>query len=370
MWALVRPRLWRALLFMTVLCGGIGLLLTVMDGGRALVAKLIYSYFIGFSCWVLIDGARLALSWWLEVRRRARGLPPSPDPLSIRWALLLPLIVVGIALGPLIGSTAGDLIVGPALPMMWTTMTISFIVTVLATAVSVLVVSLQERAASARAQAEAAQRAQAESQLRLLQSQLEPHMLFNTLANLRVLIGLDPARAQEMLDRLIAFLRATLQASRRDAHPLSDEFERVGDYLALMQVRMGPRLQVQLELPAALRDCPVPPLLLQPLVENSIRHGLEPKVGTGTLAVRAEAQGAELHLIVLDTGIGLAGSGATAGTGFGLEQVRQRLQTLYGSGARLELAARTDGPGTQALIALPLGTGVPPAPSPTPQDPR
>ena len=88
----------------------------------------------------------------------------------------------------------------------------------------------------------AAERSAAEAQLKLLQSQLEPHMLFNTLANLRVLIGTDPARAQAMLDRLIAFLRATLTASRSGSHALADEFDRLGDYLALMAVRMGPRL--------------------------------------------------------------------------------------------------------------------------------
>src|SRR5262249_19149067 len=103
--------------------------------------------------------------------------------------------------------------------------------------------------ATLQALTEAAQRSAAEAQLKLLQSQLEPHMLFNTLANLRVLIGSDPERAQAMLDRLIAFLRATLAASRRGSHPLADEFARVDDYLALIAVRMGARLRVQLDLP-------------------------------------------------------------------------------------------------------------------------
>ena len=146
------------------------------------------------------------------------------------------------------------------------------------------------RLAALQAAAEAAQRSAAEAQLKLLQSQLEPHMLFNTLANLRVLIGADPVRAQTMLDRLIAFLRATLAASRSGSHALADEFARIDDYLALMAVRMGARLAVRIELPAALRELPVPALLLQPLVENAIRHGLEPKVDGGRIEVRARAR--------------------------------------------------------------------------------
>ncbi len=164
-----------------------------------------------------------------------------------------------------------------------------------------------ERLSSARAAAATAQRQAAEHQLRLLQSQLEPHMLFNTLANLRVLIGIDPPRAQAMLDRLIAFLRATLAASRAGTHSLADEFARLDDYLALMAMRMGARLQPVLTLPPALAALPVPPLLLQPLVENSIRHGLEPKVEGGRIEVSAALEGGQLLLTVLDSGVGLAG---------------------------------------------------------------
>jgi LytS/YehU family sensor histidine kinase len=179
-------------------------------------------------------------------------------------------------------------------------------------------------------------------------------MLFNTLANLRVLIGLDAAQAQAMLDRLIAYLRATLNASRLSSHPLATEFERINDYLALMAVRMGPRLQVQLNLPEALRHLPVPPLLLQPLVENAIQHGLEPKVAGGRLQVTASAQAGQLQLQVRDTGLGL-GAVPSSGTGFGVQQVRQRLATLYGAQAQLHLQAAADGEGgVLASITLPL----------------
>lgn len=199
-----------------------------------------------------------------------------------------------------------------------------------------------------------------EAQLKLLETQLEPHMLFNTLANLRMLIGTDPERAQQMLDRMIAYLRATLSASRSTEHPLQDEFERLRDYLELMAVRMGPRLAYVLDLPDALRDASVPPLLLQPLVENAIRHGLEPQVEGGRITVRASTLPGQsgqplLVLEVHDTGAGLQGALPASGPGrsFGLAQVRERLATLHGTHGTLELIASSAG-GTSATVTFPL----------------
>jgi LytS/YehU family sensor histidine kinase len=212
----------------------------------------------------------------------------------------------------------------------------------------------RETIAAQEAAVQTAQRQAAEHQLKLIESQLEPHMLFNTLANLRVLIGLDPPRAQAMLDQLIAFLRSTLNASRASQHPLAAEFARLADYLALMKVRMGDRLQARFDLPAELGATPVPPLLLQPLVENCIKHGLEPNVAGGRVTVSAAQDGADLVLRVRDTGAGLSGS-VGDGTRFGLVQVRERLATLYGARASLTLenAIDADG-GTLATIRLPL----------------
>lgn len=185
-------------------------------------------------------------------------------------------------------------------------------------------------------------------------------MLFNTLANLRVLIGLDPQRAQAMLDHLIAFLRTTLQASQHATQPLAVEFQHLADYLALMAVRMGPRLSVQLDLPEALRTTPVPPLLLQPLVENSIQHGLEPKVEGGRIEVRARREGQTLVLTVRDTGVGRSAAAAqprdTPG-GFGLNSAHERLRTLHGDAASLALDDAHDAEGgTVATIRLPLAS--------------
>lgn len=198
-------------------------------------------------------------------------------------------------------------------------------------------------------------------------------MLFNTLANLRVLVASDPRRAQAMLDHLIDYLRATLGASRVTLHPLADEFARLGDYLELMAVRMGPRLAFTLELPAALRTVPVPPLLLQPLVENAIRHGLEPVLAGGCITVRARLIDAaadlpqRLELTVQDDGAGLPpgwtapaeGTPTAAGGAFGLVQVRERLATLYGTHATIELIAPSAG-GTSATVVFPLKPLTPP----------
>jgi LytS/YehU family sensor histidine kinase len=185
-------------------------------------------------------------------------------------------------------------------------------------------------------------------------------MLFNTLANLRVLIALDPPQAQAMLDRLIAFLRATLNASRTASHPLATEFDRLADYLALMGTRMGPRLQSTLDLPDALRTVPLPPLLLQPLVENAIKHGLEPHVQGGRVEIRARAEGQTLVLTVRDTGAGLRDGTPPEGTRFGLVQVRERLATLHGNAASLTLEPAPDADGgTLATIRLPLNATKP-----------
>jgi len=335
--------------------------------------KLIYSFAIGCCCWWINEGGSLLQAAGSDQLRRLRGLPASTNGYAHGWKGKLWPTLACILAGPLLGSRLGDAITGYSTAPMWQLGTSSSRVTLLfALLGSLIVISIisgTERLASARAQAEAAQRLASETQLRLLQSQLEPHMLFNTLANLRVLIGLDANRAQDMLDHLIAFLRATLQASRTGSHALASEFDRTADYLALMAVRMGPRLQVRLTLPAALRDVTVPPLLLQPLVENSIQHGLEPRVEGGRIDVNARRDGQSLVLTVRDTGVGFqagAGTGSSGRAGgFGLTGTRERLQTLYAGRASLDLAAALDTEGgTLATLRLPLdSTALPPSPA-------
>jgi signal transduction histidine kinase len=316
----------------------------------------VFSFSIGLTCQLLIEGGRRSVAWWLARTR------PDSEPLHRGWPgwqWTLPVIVLGIAGGIQIGfAVAGWLLGIPASPPAFGNWRSWFIILSTCLIASVGVTSFfwsRGRLAAADAQTQRAKSAAAENQLKLLESQLEPHMLFNTLANLRVLIALDPPRAQAMLDRLIAFLRATLNASRVGTHALSAEFERLNDYLTLMQIRMGPRLAYALHMPDELRDTPLPPLLLQPLVENSISHGLEPKVEGGRIDVHAAREGAMLVLTVRDSGVGLSHDAATQGTRFGTQQVRDRLAALYGARATFCLDAAAGG-GTEARITLPLHT--------------
>jgi signal transduction histidine kinase len=353
--ALPRPLSYAAtrLLVMVPVCTFIAVFLSVVFDD-SLGRELVYSFSIGLSCQLLIDSGLHAAAW------RLAGKQADREPLRRGWPgwqWSVPIIVFGVIAGVLLGYAIAGWILGtPVPPPAWNRWRSWFIVLSVCLLTSIGITAFywsRGRLAAADANAERAQRAAAENQLKLLESQLEPHMLFNTLANLRVLIVLDPPRAQAMLDRLIAFLRATLNASRVGTHSLAAEFERLGDYLALMQVRMGPRLQFAFDLPHDLRDTPVPPLLLQPLVENCIAHGLEPKVEGGRIDVRAARDGAVLVLTVRDSGIGLSPSAATAGTRFGTQQVRDRLAALYGARASFALAPSAAG-GAEARITLPL----------------
>jgi sensor histidine kinase YesM len=144
-----------------------------------------------------------------------------------------------------------------------------------------------------------------EAELKLLQAQIEPHYLFNTLANVRSLIDCDAPAAGELLDAFTEHLRASLTLMRADTVALADELDMVGHYLRLMQLRMGDRLHFRIEADEAVRRVSVPPLLLQPLVENAIHHGLECSVEPGTVVVRAQLTNGSLRLSVEDDGVGL-----------------------------------------------------------------
>ncbi|WP_326538367.1 sensor histidine kinase [Pseudorhodoferax sp.] len=315
---------------------------------------LVYSLLIGNCCWIFIDLGRVAVARWLHSRR---GPPAATSATSEGWPGWLwmgPIVVLGAVGGYTLGYSAAAALLGHRGVSLHEHTSI-LLFSVLAALIVCYAFYARERLYQQRLEAEAARRLISETQLQLLQTQLEPHMLFNTLANLRVLIGLDPPRAQAMLDHLIAFLRTTLSGSRNGDHALATEFEALADYLALMTVRMGARLQHRLALPAELRTLPVPALLLQPLVENAIKHGLEPQVAGGRIDISARRDGRWLELRVRDTGAGLARTPAAEGSHFGLEQVRQRLAHRWGEAATLTLQpGGDDEAGTEAVLRLPL----------------
>jgi signal transduction histidine kinase len=190
------------------------------------------------------------------------------------------------------------------------------------------------------------------AKLKLLESQLEPHMLFNTLANLRALVALDPAQATHMLDRIVSYMRAIVNGSRANMHTLKEEFERLDDYLDLMKLRMGERLNYNLSLSHELDEFLVPPFILQPLVENAIKHGLEPKVEGGRIDILAVIDNNMVSLQVNDTGSGANIDDITHAKGFGWTQVSERLATIYGNKATINLVAPV-GYKTSARITLP-----------------
>ena len=327
--------------------------------------SLLYSECISLSCWLFIDGGRMLAARWVHRHQPFAADGKRPEWPGLVW--IVAILLLGTLGGITLGTLAGDALTGKRSVGNFSNLRVfaGILLFSMVPGIAITYYSWTKgRLQAERVRAEAALRQAAEHQLRLLESQLEPHMLFNTLANLRVLIGLDAARAQLMLDRLINYLRATLTASRASQHPLSQEFARLADYLALMKIRMGDRLHDDYRLPDALAQLPVPPLLLQPLVENAIKHGLEPHVDGGRLMVSATVEGSQLVLRVRDTGAGLPSTGqrtSTSGTGFGLQQVRERLATLYGDAASVVLSPADDAEGgTLATVRLPL-----PMPMPT-----
>jgi hypothetical protein len=333
------PRVWLRIGLRVVLFSGvIGLLLSRMDSSpNAIAQNLVYSESIGLA----IYGAYAVLRVWLMPRH-----PPwSVVDYLVRGLIAIPVgFVVGLNLaGWMLGRPTG-------LAAIARTGNLSIPVTIVASLCLMYYFWSSHRLADAAAAHADAERTMAEAKLKLLQAQIEPHMLFNTLANLRTLVDVDPLRAQAMIDQLIVYLRGTLAASRNTSTTLEAEFTQLGAYLALMQVRMAHRLSFTLELPEALRTASIPPMLLQPLVENAIKHGLEPKIEGGSVRVSAAASNGRMTIDVSDDGIGL--DAHAADPGYGLEHVRERLRTLYGDAASVAIAANAAG-GVRARVEVP-----------------
>lgn len=214
----------------------------------------------------------------------------------------------------------------------------------------------------ARAQIAEQGRALARSELSLLRAQIEPHFLWNTLAHVQHLTRKSPRDAEVMTGHLIRFLRGAVPATRGDFSSLRAEIESAEAYLELMKIRMGVRLSVYVELEPSIADVSFPPLLIHTLVENAIKHGIEPKVGPVSITVRAVRQGCssndphesnKILVEVIDSGVGLMSTPPTQGTGLGLRNVRERLQLLYQSEASLRIGGAPSG-GVIASIVAPL----------------
>jgi len=215
---------------------------------------------------------------------------------------------------------------------------------------------LREREARAQADvarereiAERLQRDAVAANLRALQAQIEPHFLFNTLANVSTLIDRDAPQAKRMLERFIHFLRGSLAATRTERTTLGAEGELIASYLDVLRVRMGPRLEYAVDIEPSLVDFAIAPMLLQPVVENAIRHGLEAKVEGGRVDFRARRESGSVCIDVRDTGVGFA---ATTTGGVGLTNLRDRLRGLYGEAATLCIGENHPS-GTVVTVRLP-----------------
>ena len=218
-------------------------------------------------------------------------------------------------------------------------------------------VQAEARAAQATevAESEALKRQVVEARMAAMQAQVEPHFLFNTLASIDHLIETDPPRASLMQKNLIALLRASMptmrEANAQGTRELGRELAVIRPYLEILKVRMEDRLRTEVRVSDGLLSAEFPPMMLQSLVENAIKHGLEPKADGGQLTVSAEIVHGKLAVTVADTGLGF-GKAATAGTGIGLSNIRERLALLYGGQASLQVA-ETPGGGTSVTITVP-----------------
>ncbi len=291
---------------------------------------------------------------WLRRTQRFVGFSP-----TMRWVLIG---LVAIPTGYFVGHQIAFLVLGEPMRMVGHQQIslIPILFTVLVGGAGLHYFATRETLAKEAAARSEAQRLAVEAQLRLLRAQLDPHMLFNSLANVRSLVREDVDRAELMIDQLIVYLRSALAASQTESVALSREFAQLRAYLDIMALRMGPRLSYRLDLPAALERTQVPPMLLQPLVENAIKHGLEPKVGRGSIEVVARAMPAGIEIRVSDSGLGLPAdelddedpAGRPANTSYGLQHVRDRLRVLYGPAARLSLERREPS-GVCAVVFIP-----------------
>ena len=337
---------WRVFGYTTLVCIGIATRVTLLAGGIAL-ANLAVSLSIGWS---------VSASFYLLEPLFDRWLGPYLGP--------APVTAIGLSIGLVIAGliTFQD-------PLYFFTFSNGTIY--LGVFFGILgFIFFGTRARMVQAEAELAQatakQAQqekllAETELKLLQAQIEPHFLFNTLSNIAGLIHESPDTAEKTLLNLTTLLRGSLNRTRQQTTTLAQELEIAQAYLDIQSTRMQGRLHYTFDVPTDLNNTPLPPLLVQPLIENAIKHGIEPSEEGGEIAVSASQQGSSVIISITDTGLGIEHNQAkrrsTAGSGTGLKNVRERLQALYGDQAQLDLFPNKP-QGVVARITLPGNSAI------------
>jgi sensor histidine kinase YesM len=307
---------------------------------RILASHMIYSQAIGLTIFSLIELPRLT-RWW----QRPPGLPS----LSL-------VVATAIAVGYLLGQAIASWITESEFqPLIDNGPFLIFIgmLTVLTSLLAVHFITNRERLSQEKLRAETSDVRARNAQLQLLQQQIEPHMLFNTLANIHALTETEPARAQVLIESLSELLHASMQLNLQQQVTLAQEFALLGHYLQVVSVRMGGRLSYSMSLPADLEHIMVPPLLVQPLVENAIKHGLDDRASGG--AIHVVARGGEQQLIVevIDDGVGLRNEDPFVSSRIGLSNVRRRLELAFGERSDLHLSENPPH-GVRARLTIPL----------------
>jgi len=262
-----------------------------------------------------------------------------------RWMPREAMQVLAVVAGSLVGTVVAGFVKGRNLAQMFSERLAGVTITMgLGIGVGCVVVAAvllrekhardQARILKGEAERHQLEKSVLEARLALMQAQVEPHFLFNTLANVQHLVETDPPAASRVLESLIKYLRAALPQMRETATNLGRELDMARAFLEIHQVRMGTRLDFSIEVPEALRSRPFPPMMLISLVENAVKHGVDPCCDAGCIVIRAREAEGQLRVSVADTGEGIR---PTNGGGVGLANIRERLKALYGSSARLVL---------------------------------
>jgi signal transduction histidine kinase len=318
-----------------------------VDLGRQLFVTFVFAQCIGYTIYLLMSG-------FFALVPAARG-----GRTMARWIGYTVVPVIGVFIGYWIAATVLDARQSRAEMFTPRGMAAIAAVAVVIAGILVAIFASRERAARApalaareEARANAAEKEATLARMQLLEAQVEPHFLYNTLAHVVSLVDAEPPLAKRMLHRLIDLLRATA-ASASARVTLGRELDLVRAYLDLIAMRMGPRLAWSIDAPADLAGVEVPPMLLQPVVENAIKHGLEPNVSGGRVDVRARREDGALVLTVTDTGVGVAATRRVDSTGVGLANLRARLAATFDGAATLRLADHAPS-GTEVTISIPL----------------
>ncbi len=314
--------------YVSVFCVGVALLIGLLNAGGTWMQNLTVSFSVGFC----VNTAFILLSDPLEKLIGPRLAPIPTTAIGVVAGLMLGAWLV--AGRPLYFFSADDDGLG------------SIVLGVFFGVLGFIYFSTRSNLLSTRAQLAEAQagiereeRLRTETELRLLQAQIEPHFLFNTLSNVISLIRTEPKAAENTLVQLTQYLRASLKRSRESRNTLSDEFDLVRAYLQIQQARMGDRLSFELDADSNLMLTELPPLLIQPLVENAVVHGIEPSQAGGKVTVTATRSNGWMQVRVSDDGVGLQET--NGGNRLALSNIRDRLTSLYGSRARLTLTDNT-----------------------------